>query len=176
MSDPERVFEFRPQPRRTTAFVVPVTIAFIAIGVSLMAGAFHVRGPEGDTETVAVILFVMGLGFIGVAALPLWLAVRGARTTVRLVVHEDDLVVEWRRDNAVTRTERIPRADLVDVAIDRQPASSETGELRYVHRLVLGTRHADLAFDESFWGSEALYRAQRERVCRFLNLPAAQRE
>jgi hypothetical protein len=111
-----------------------------------------------------------------VAALSIFMVVGGGisvmgyrsfRTRHRFTMTDDELLIEWVRGGKVDKIERIPRAELIDVAIDDAPSSGTP-----VFGLVLGTRNGEIDLSEgrTSWGLD-FYRARREELASFLGIP-----
>jgi hypothetical protein len=114
---------------------------------------------------------VLVVGFLSIfVVVGCWLGAMGYRsfrTRHRFTLGEDELLIEWVRGGKVDKIERIPRAELIDVAIDDAPSSGTP-----VFGLVLGTRNGEIDLSEgrTSWGL-AFYQARCEQLASFLGIP-----
>jgi hypothetical protein len=156
---------------RCTMQTAPTSSALVLLGV----GALFLAPPGGVMLTMRGKLGVIEVGFLGIFVVAgAWLLVTGyrsLRTRHRFTLTEDELVIEWVRGGTIDKTERIPRADLIDVAVDDEPASG--GQ---VFGLVLGTRNGeiDLCDGRTSWGL-SFYQDRCDQLAAFLGVPVRPR-
>lgn len=138
--------------------LVVAGLAFIVPTASPFALALR----ELDVLVVAALSIFMVVGG-GISVM----GYRSFRTRHRFTMTDDELLIEWVRGGKVDKIERIPRAELIDVAIDDAPSSGTP-----VFGLVLGTRNGEIDLSEgrTSWGLD-FYRARREELASFLGIP-----
>lgn len=149
--------EICPQPALTR-------LATLLAAVLLMGpGALMLWTAASDGVAVMDVLqraigFLMGLVFLH--------AYLRSANAVRLVYDEHDVTILWLRGRRTLRTERLKRADLVDVGIDDTPSSGGT-----IYRLALGTKLGDIVFADTHTNDLPFYESRARELHRALGLP-----
>lgn len=110
----------------------------------------------------------LGLG-LGVILVPVIAFRWGAREDAKFVrfTYDDTYVtLTFHRAGKIQRTERLPRADVIDVALDDAPSSAAT-----VHGLVLGTRLGDIELSDTRSSITDTYERAMQRIHEELGVP-----
>jgi hypothetical protein len=160
-----------PAVHRCTIQTAPTSSALALLG----AGALFLGPPGGVLLIMRGKQSVATVGFLGIfVVVGAWLLVlgyRSLRTRHRFTLTDEELVIEWVRGDTIDKTERIPRGDLIDVAVDDEPASG--GQ---VFGLVLGTRNGeiDLCDGRTSWGL-SFYQDRCDQLAAFLGVPVRPR-
>lgn len=163
----KRIVVIRPSPLLNGVLIALGGLMFLAFTVppSLAFVASVFRGERQGDVGWGVGFLCIAFNFIGVM-LGVW-SWRVVTTVVRFEIDDDLVVMEWRRAGRFLRSEQVPRAEIVDVAIDTTPTSSDND----VYRLVVGTRHGDIQLADGYTAGRASYEANATRLQLALEVP-----
>lgn len=154
---PVQVLVVRPHPTWISMLFVILGGVF-AVPSLIGAGSLIQSGKLGDGLTILVFLLIgVPLGLAGLFM---------AFTTVKFTAGPDAVSIEWFRGGKRTRTESIPRMELVDVALDDSPSSGSGS----IYRVVVGTRMGDIPLTTGASSGEAHHRRNVQAIHEFLGL------
>lgn len=156
-----RHHDVRPVSQSVGRMFVKMGFLFLAMALAMLAfGILAILDLVGGMDFAKGCLFVVlgGPGAVGAVFLSWW-ASRELRTVVRFSLAGDQVVVEWRRGDVVVKTERVWRADVVEVTVTDAPSS---GVREY--GLVVGMRNGEIDLTRVSITGSAPPRPLRRRV------------
>ena len=147
--------ELHVDPMGALFVEVFMALAFSALGVFILVG-------QSDVSPV------LGALSLGAGALCIGAAQSTISSVVRFTLTDTALTVEWLRPGRVTKTERVARADVVDIAVAEMPTN---GSLVH-YGLALRTKHGDITLTKASSFDPKFHVEKRDVLAELLELPA----
>lgn len=162
-----RTITVRPDPMGAAAMAGVVGLVVALVSSAVVAGVLENEEPL-ERYGVGLALTAVGAGLI------VW-ALRVVTTKVHLHLEGDRVRLRWTRFGRTLAEERIPRADVLDVAVTQRSIGLDDADATF-YRVVLGTPRGDLALSSGKSPNRDFYAELRNEIARFLSVPVRSQE
>lgn len=164
-----RTLDVRPVSPGSIQFMRRMTVFCVVMGLLMVAGGAATAAYEVGDKTI-INLVVAGAGvLVCVIGIFMWVAAhREGRSVVRVSVSGVELVLDWLEGKRVTKTERVPLSNVVEVVVTDSPTSGGSWI-----GLSIGMRDGEIVLGMNAMGAAQLHHCVGEcrRLAEFLGVP-----